>query len=283
MVQQLQLRKFDMSSISFDKIVVLIGKRDTGKSFLVKDLLYHHRDLPIGTVISSTESANCFFGNMVPPIFIHEKYTPNLVTNVVKRQKVIKSTIDREERRTGGCSKIDPRAFFIMDDCMHDANTWIKDDNIRLIFMNGRHYKLMYLLTMQHPLGIPPSLRTQIDYVFILRENLYNNRKKIYDNYAGMFPSFEFFCQVMDHCTENYECLVINNNAKSNRIEDQVFWYKAEAHPNFRMGAREFWAISDRLMAQQDEEDDLEGDTMFDASSFKQRRNSPSVSIRKKQ
>jgi hypothetical protein len=56
-----------------------------------------------------------------------------------------------------------------------------------------------------------------------------------------MFPSFEVFCQVMDQCTENYECLVVNNNAKSNKIEDQVFWYKAEAHNNFTMGAPEFW------------------------------------------
>ena len=30
----------------------------------------------------------------------------------------------------------------------------------------------------------------------------------------------------MDQCTENYECLVINNNAKSNKLTDQVFWYK---------------------------------------------------------
>ena len=45
----------------------------------------------------------------------------------------------------------------------------------------------------------------------------------------------------MNQCTENYECLVINNNAKSNKIEDQVFWYKAESHPPFQMGAAVFW------------------------------------------
>jgi len=56
-----------------------------------------------------------------------------------------------------------------------------------------------------------------------------------------MFPSFDFFCNVMDQCTENYECLVINNNAKSNKLEDQVFWYKAEAHPDFRMGGGVFY------------------------------------------
>ena len=45
----IQLKKFDMKSIKDDKVVVLIGKRDTGKSFLVKDLLYYHQDIPIGT------------------------------------------------------------------------------------------------------------------------------------------------------------------------------------------------------------------------------------------
>jgi hypothetical protein len=56
-----------------------------------------------------------------------------------------------------------------------------------------------------------------------------------------MFPNFEMFCQVMDQCTENYECLVINNNAKSNKLSDQVFWYKADDHDDFKLGSREYW------------------------------------------
>ena len=42
----LELRKFDISSIGPDKVCVFIGKRETGKSFLVKDLLYYHKNLP---------------------------------------------------------------------------------------------------------------------------------------------------------------------------------------------------------------------------------------------
>ena len=90
--------------------------------------------------------------------------------------------------------------------------------------MNGRHFKIMFIITMQYALGIPPNLRTNINYVFNLREHIIQNRKRLYDGYAGMFPTFEIFCQVMDQCTENFECLVVNNNAKSNKIEDQVFW-----------------------------------------------------------
>ena len=144
------------------------------------------------------------------------------------------------KKLNSGDKNIDPRAFLILDDCLYD-NTWQKDKNIRHCFMNGRHYKLMFILTMQFALGIPPNLRTNIDFVFILRENYITNRKKLYEHYAGMFPSFEIFCQVMDQCTENYECLVIHNNAKSNKLTDQVFWYKAEPHDEVKLGSREYW------------------------------------------
>ena len=71
MASNLHLKKFDMSKIPEDKVIVLIGKRETGKSFLVKDLLYYHQDIPIGSVISGTEAANSFYGSMFPSLFIH--------------------------------------------------------------------------------------------------------------------------------------------------------------------------------------------------------------------
>ena len=38
-----------------------------------------------------------------------------------------------------------------------------------------------------------------------------------------MFPTFESFCQSDGPMYENYECLVIDNNAKSNQLHDQIF------------------------------------------------------------
>ena len=49
------LKKFDISSIEDTAVVVFVGKRQTGKSFLVRDLLYHKRDIPGGVVIAPTE------------------------------------------------------------------------------------------------------------------------------------------------------------------------------------------------------------------------------------
>jgi len=254
----LELRKFDMRQISFKAhenkgpVVVLIGRRDTGKSYLVRDLLYYQQDIPIGTVISGTEAGNGFYAEHVPKLFIHNEYNAGIIENVLKRQKHCMRLM-MKEIQTYKRSNIDPRAFCILDDCLYDAG-WTKDKLMRLLFMNGRHWKIMLIITMQYPLGIPPNLRTNIDYVFILREPYINNRKRIYENYAGMFPTFESFCQVMDQCTENYECLVINNNAKSNKLTDQIFWYKAEPHPTFKLGSKEFWELSKQLPSDDEDE-----------------------------
>lgn len=253
----LELKRFDMKKITFKPtentgpVIVLIGRRDTGKSFLVRDLLFYHQDIPIGTVISGTEAGNGFYSAHVPKLFIHEEYNTAIIENVLKRQRTVLKQINKEIE-TYRRSTIDPRAFVILDDCLFDAS-WTKDKMMRLLFMNGRHWKLMLVITMQYPLGIPPNLRTNIDYVFILREPYISNRKRIYENYAGMFPTFESFCQVMDQCTENYECLVINNNAKSNKLGDQIFWYKAESHKDFRLGSKEFWELSKNINS--DDED----------------------------
>ena len=249
MAMNLELRKFDINEIKDDKVVVLIGKRDTGKSFLCRDILYHHAGIPVGQVISGTEGANQFYSKIVPKLFIHGEFTSDIVQNMLKRQKLMIDRINKGE------DSLDPRAFLILDDCLYD-NTWAKDKYMRSVFMNGRHYKLLFLLTMQYALGIPPNLRTNIDYVFILRENYVSNRKRLYEHYAGMFPNFEMFCQVMDQCTENYECLVINNNAKSNKLTDQVFWYKAEPRPDFKIGGAAYWKYSEENYSSEEKIDD---------------------------
>lgn len=267
---EIQLRKFDMNQIKDDKVVVLIGKRETGKSFLCKDLLHHHKDIPCGQVISATESANSYYGKMVPPLFIHDEYTPAIIANVLKRQRMMIEKINSN-------ANIDPRLFLLLDDCIYDQS-WVKDKNVRSLFMNGRHFKILFIITMQYALGIPPNLRTNVDFVFILRENFVNNRKRLYDHYAGMFPSFEMFCQVMDQCTENYECLVIDNTSKSNKIEDMVFWYKADDHDNFTMGSPEFWQhhssnFKDEYGDNPDEEFNL---------NMGKKKNTPTINVKKR-
>ena len=123
MYMSLELKKFDMKSISFKAndangpVIVLIGRRQTGKSYLVRDLLYYHQDVPIGTVISGTEEGNGFYSKMVPKLFIHHEYNTAIIENILKRQRSVLKQI-KKEVETYKKSNIDPRTFVIMDDCI---------------------------------------------------------------------------------------------------------------------------------------------------------------------
>lgn len=276
------IKKFNMDMIR-DKcaldskkapVIVFIGKRDTGKSFLVKDILANTQDcFPIGTVISGSEVASPFFQDLVPSKLIHDKYNPSIVMGSIKRQMAVKQARNTENR-AGGRSHVDPRAFLILDDCLYDK-TWMNEESTRYVFMNGRHIDLTTFITMQYPLGVPPNLRTNIDFVFILRENVLGNRKRIYDNYAGMFPTFQMFCQFMDQCTENYECLVICNGIQSNKLEDQVFWYKAQEHPPFKLCDDSLWADNKPFLSAM-----LAGDE-FSPDKMRKKSSDPWVKVKK--
>ena len=233
---EITLRPFNMKKVPKESIIVLLGKRNTGKSVLVKDILYHKRDIPIGTVISHTDHLTHFYDKFIPGMFIHKKYNPEILVKVFERQQ---KAIDK-------CWK-KPNAFLLFDDCLSDSSKWSKDESIKEIFFNGRHFKILYILTMQSPMGLPPAMRTNIDYTFILKNNNQSDREKIYKNYAGMFPSMAYFERVLDACTSNYSTLVIDNTSQSNELCDQVFYYKAELHddPGFRLCSPEIWDTND--------------------------------------
>jgi hypothetical protein len=212
----------------------------THNSWLVRDIFYHHRHIPTGVVFSGTEEASPFFGDFIPDCFIHSEYDPELIESIMNKQK----KKIREAKMTGksDTGKLPSNnVFIVLDDMLHDAQNWKKDKTIKNIFFNGRHFNFLFILTMQYPLGITPELRSNIDYVFIFNEPSVKNRKKIYDDYAGMIPSFDHFCNILDACTQNHECLVIKTSGNSTDLRDQIFWYKAESHNNFRVGHPKLW------------------------------------------
>lgn len=230
----LDIKFFDLNKIKKDSIVVLIGKRRTGKSYIIKSLLYFHRELSIGTVISPTDGILNYYSKFIPSMLIFPEYTPKLLERIFARQQLA---------LTKGWAN--PHAFLLMDDCLSDAKTWSKDRKIIDIFNNGRHYKLLYILAMQSPMAIPPAFRTNIDFTFILKNNNHSDRKKIYENYAGMFKSFEEFEIVLDNCTEDFNCLVIDNSTTSNKLQDQVFYFKANpVSDDFKMCSNQMWHIN---------------------------------------
>lgn len=226
----------------------------THNSFLVRDIFYHHREIPSGVVFSGTEAASPFFSEFIPSCFIHPEYDTDLINSIMVRQR--KKLREAKEKGLSDTGKLPSNnVFIVLDDMLHDANVWKKDQTIKNIFYNGRHYNFLFILTMQYAQGIGPDLRSNIDYVFIFNEPSVANRRKIYDAYAGMIPTFDHFCNILDACTQDHECLVIKTCGNTNDLKDQIFWYKAEPHNNFRVGHSKFWKFHEKNFNENFEED----------------------------
>lgn len=210
--------------------IVIIGKPGTGKTTLITDLLYHKKHIyPTGLVFSGTEDSNGHYSQIFPSTFVYNKLDNEVLESFIKRQKLAKEHIPN------------PWSVLLLDDCTDDPRIF-NDPLFQGLFKNGRHWKMLFILSLQYCLDIKPVIRTNVDGCFILRETNLKNRKSLWENYAGVIPDFNQFCEIMDQITDDYTALYINNTGQSNAIEDCIFWYKAKGtHENFKFGCSEYW------------------------------------------
>ena len=90
----------------------------------------------------------------------------------------------------------------------------------------------------------------------------------------------------MDNCTTDYSCLVIDNKTQTNKIDDQVKWYKARDVGDFRLCSPELW----NLCAIENEkkenklfyDDEEENEQPYDPSVFVKNKNKVNVNVKKK-
>ncbi len=213
--------------------IVVIGKPGTGKTTLISSLLYEKSHIfPMGVVFSGTEDSNHHYSQMFPPTFVYNKLDEPRMEDFIKRQKVSKEYLPN------------PWGVMLLDDCTDDPKI-LRKPIFQGIFKNGRHWKMLFILSLQYSLDILPSIRTNIDGTFILREPVLKNRRKLWENYASIIPTFDLFQEIMDQITEDYTALYIHNATQSNNWQDCVFWYRARPVPKtFKFGCKAFWKHS---------------------------------------
>ena len=119
---------------------------------------------------------------------------------------------------------------------------------MRSIFFNGRHDNICLVCAAQYMMEVDVSLRTNIDYIFTMRENILTNRQKLYKYYFGQFSSFSDFDKVMTACTQDYRALVLDGTLANNaNPTDCVMWYRASTEvPAFRLCRPVYWSWARR-------------------------------------
>ena len=229
----LRVRRFDPATIRDARIVFIIGKRNTGKSVLMKDLLYHMPRPDYVLAMAPTEDTLRMYREFLPENCIFDHFAQDKLDRVVSVQREL---VNRGKKRN---------VLIILDDCLYQKGV-LKSTSMRSIFFNGRHDNISLMCAAQYMMEVEVSLRTNIDYLFTMRENILMNRQKLFKYFFGQFAKFEEFDKVMTACTQNFRSLVLDGTVSSTNATDSVLWYKAAVEvPQFRLCKDIFWKLSD--------------------------------------
>jgi hypothetical protein len=209
---------------------MILGPPGTGKSTLICDIAYNKQDIiPVCNIYSETEGETGDYKKHFPDSFIYPGLDIDAVKDSVKRQKIARKHLNN------------PWCLTIFDDVTSDPKT-LKLPVFQGIMKNGRHYKGLYLFGLQYGMDMTKSMRGCIDGTFILAEPNAKIREVIYENYAGIVPTFELFCDMMDEMTKNKNAIFIHNRMNCDEWHERVFWYKANPVPeNWKFGCADVW------------------------------------------
>lgn len=245
-VIEIKVPDFQIHEILGDRLIFIIGKRGTGKSVLLEDLMFRMKDRwDFVIAMTPTMSSYKMFAKHIPMSFIFDK-------------GVDKAHLERVIRICRGLSKTDKvrHVAIILDDCMADKK-FFNTSYIRDLFMNGRHFYLSFICATQYCMDIPRDLRSQIDYVFLLRESNVGNKQRLHENFGGVLEKSVFY-KVLDACTENNECLVVNMAKPSNNPAECLGSYKASLdHPPYLLARKAVWLLDQLCGKADDEETDI--------------------------
>jgi AAA+ ATPase superfamily predicted ATPase len=235
----LQLNKFNIKKLNKHVGILIIGQRNAGKTHLTQHIMNnkknhyftiitHKYNEPNTSIFYDSYSSYLSYKDFNNSITYNE-YDENIIKNVLDDSvKVVKlkDKITKKDDNKRIKYTVDNN-MLILDDCI--TSKIIRNDNMSELFFNHRHFNLSFIMCLQYPLHIPPEYRTNFDYIFMLNNNIRSTKKRIYEQYAGMFSTFEEFEHIFDDITnEDHKCLVIDQTIYTKNMNEKIFWYKVD-------------------------------------------------------
>lgn len=235
-----RIKKLDVDAIKPHRISLLLGRRGGGKSTLLRNLLYNSRDrYDFALAFCPTLESSMLLKECMPVSCVYDRYMQSKVDALV-----------RVASETAAAGK-ERNFLLILDDVMYDKAV-CRTQSFRYLFYNGRHARITCIILMQYLVDMPPDMRTQVDYVYTMKENTIQNRTKLYKMFFGVFSTFDDFSTVLERCTQNYETLVLDNTLQSNGAADCIFWYKASLNnPPFKLGRSVYYQLENQYLREE--------------------------------
>ena len=233
MALHLQPNKFDLNRLKPGATCIMVAKRRSGKSVAIKELM-HHFDvkcgIKAGVVCSHSEEVDPYYSNFFPSTYIYSDCAKMLRKVIERQEKLLE---ENERLRQEGKPQKDSRILVVLDDVIDDP-TIAKNEDFNNIMFNGRHYNITLIIAVQYVKALPPGARQNFDYIFLFANDIGAEIKKMYDSFAGMFPTEKVFRTVLQTFTKNYQILVLDMTGGPNAsLNDKFGVFKANINLSY--------------------------------------------------
>ncbi len=236
-VINIKIRQFEPDRMIGDKICLIIGPQYSGKTHLLKNLLYYI-NTPFAVLAHPNEFATETYGTILPKQCKVDEISKDILHKFCNRSRTLLEFNKRYDR------KLDGQACLVLDNCVPDLidMKWDKNPDFKFLFRAGKDANISTIVSCPYPLKMPQHYLSAVDYVFILRDTNKKNKKTLFDMFGGMFDTLDQFTSVMNQCTAEYGAMVIDCTKSSGQLGESVFWYKApKENKKFYMGSPKLW------------------------------------------
>lgn len=183
---------------------------------------------------------------------IINRYRSNIVTS-----ETYKNKFDDLEFKIIKCININPNFLLILDDCAYNANVWAKFNEIKEIFMNGRHHKITFMISFQDDKLLDSGLRKNA-FINIFTTEIVCNA--FFQRSANNFTKQEKTkLAKLANCIFNDTKLKDKNYKKLVYIKDKspnVYYILADYIENFKFGSSFLHNLCDKVKKKHNNDQD---------------------------
>ena len=197
-----------------NKIVSLIGKRNSGKSQMLRYLYNQQKHLFKAVFcICPTESVNKFYSDLIKKENIFDSYNEEWVEKLIAKMTQVNA---------GKSDKDASHILLILDDLCSDTN-FHQSKSFKKLCTRGRHVKISVIITSQYIYQIPPVARNNSDFILCSQMNTQGLDLLSTEFLFGNLSKKDFIDLYYKN-TADYGFLVINNNCtKSNDDINEIY------------------------------------------------------------
>lgn len=232
--------------------ILIVGKRFSGKSTITCNIAYN-LNLPKWTAWCGTKDTESYwadrFGTKATVHGIDHK-------GVQKLNEIVAWADTTEGNRSilGNPHKRQQNGVGMIFDDVTSNKDFTKNKILDDLFSNGRHYKCAIIICCQYLKQLPPSVRTNTDYIFMMH-NTKKTAKMLHEEFVENPHECTLFLKLLQSVTGQkskdgtfmYNALVYSNIVNTHKLDEMFFSYRADKHASETKLGHPAWRQYNRL------------------------------------